>query len=96
MVDASDPWHTRAKACVGTAEEGWITTWPVVTEACHLLGKRLGPEFATQLLCRDFGAYRWKNRKLFHNLLAGAVSGKAVPSANSRLAGPRGARRVLS
>ena len=128
LVDASDPWHTRAKACVGTAEEGWITTWPVVTEACHLLGKRLGPEFATQLLedvisggltmwpipservhdavllmrkyaklpmdladaslvllaeylghgrilstdCRDFGAYRWKNRKPFHNLLAGA------------------------
>ena len=30
MVDAPDPWHTRAKACVGT---GWITTWPVATEA---------------------------------------------------------------
>ena len=54
LVDASDRWHTRAKAYVGTAEEGWITTWPVVSEA------------------------------------------EAVPSANSRLAGPPGARRVLS
>lgn len=126
LADASDAWHPRAKALVGTHAEGWITTWPVLTEACYLLGARLGPEPAAVLMAdvaaraievwsppldavagipallrkyaalpmdladaslvllaehlghgrilstdeRDFGAYRWKNRKPFRNLLA--------------------------
>jgi uncharacterized protein len=125
LVDQTDPWHERAKALTATAEEGWITTWPVVTEACHLLSKRLGAMFAIYLMedvlsgglvvwpippaqigraldlmlkyvslpmdladaslvllaehlghgrilstdMRDFGAYRWKNRKPFQNLM---------------------------
>jgi uncharacterized protein len=128
LVDETDPWHERAKAWIGSAEDGWVTTWPVVTEACHLLGKRLGPVFAIHLLedvisgglvvwqlppnqvsraldlmlkyvalpmdladaslvllaehlghgrilttdQRDFGTYRWKSRKPFHNLLESA------------------------
>jgi uncharacterized protein len=128
LVDRTDPWHLRAKALTGTAEEGWVTTWPVVTETCHLLGSRLGPAYAANLLedvisgglqlwpipdtqvpralelmrqyarlpmdladaslvllaehlghgrilttdQRDFGAYRWKSRKPFHNLMESA------------------------
>jgi predicted nucleic acid-binding protein len=126
LLDADDAWHDRAVANIGTAEEGWITTWAVLTETCYLLQRRLGQEFAAGLMDdvaqgaisvwtpgeqelaalprlmrkyaklpmdladatlvllaehlghgrilstdqRDFGAYRWKNRKPFHNLLA--------------------------
>ena len=126
LVDPKDAWHSRAAALSNTAlEEGWITTWPVLTEASHLLARRLGVAFAAGLMddvaegsiaiweptadgasrmaalmrkyaslpmdladaslvllaehlghgrilstdLRDFGAYRWKNRKPFHNLL---------------------------
>ena len=125
LLDPRDGWHERACALVTTAEEGWITTWPVLTEATHILSSRLGMKFALGLLddvaqgglvvwalpddaaprasalmrkyanlpmdladaslvllaehlghgrilstdMRDFGAYRWKNRKPFKNLL---------------------------
>ena len=126
LADADDAWHARALAQAGTAQEGWVTTWPVLTETCHLLLRRLGGDFAAALMQdvaegglavwspppaqhagipplmrkyarlpmdladaslvllaehlgdgrilstdeRDFGAYRWKRRKPFRNLLA--------------------------
>ncbi|MCU7370655.1 PIN domain-containing protein [Paucibacter sp. O1-1] len=126
LLDKSDAWHARAVAALPTAQEGWVTTWPVLTEATHLIGRRLGPRFAQALMSevadggllvwdiaparvttipalmrryaslpmdladaslvllaehldhgrilttdeRDFGSYRWKSRKPFHNLLA--------------------------
>ncbi len=126
LLDRSDAWHTRAVAAAPTVEEGWITTWPVLTEATHLIARRLGSRFAQALMDevadgglvpwdippdriariptmmaryaslpmdladaslvllaehldhgrilttdeRDFGSYRWKSRKPFHNLLA--------------------------
>ena len=125
LADARDAWHRQAAAQVHTAAEGWITTWPVLTEACRLIGSRLDARFALALLDdvaggellvwdipaaaaaqigklmqkyaslpmdladaslvllaehlghgrilstdqRDFGDYRWKNRKPFKNLL---------------------------
>jgi uncharacterized protein len=128
LADGTDQWHTRARAWAATLEEGWVTTWPVITETCHLLGRRLAPSFIPPLLddvaagvielwdlplervpdiapllrkygqlpmdladaslvllaehlghgrilstdMRDFGAYRWKSRKPFHNLLEAA------------------------
>ena len=127
LADRSDAWHARALACIGTAAEGWVTTWPVLTEACHLLQRSLGSAFSAALMDdvsegglhvwtppdaelhriaallrkytklpmdladaslvllaehlghgqilttdeRDFGAYRWKSHKPFHNLMAG-------------------------
>ena len=50
LADADDAWHSRATAWAGSAAQGWITTWPVLAEACHLLGRRLGPEFAAALM----------------------------------------------
>jgi uncharacterized protein len=51
LLDPKDAWHTRAAALSNTAvDEGWITTWPVLTEASHLLTQRLGTEFAAGLL----------------------------------------------
>ena len=126
LVDVRDPWHVRAMAAAPTREEGWITTWAVLTEACHLFQARIGVEPAVALMEdvasgaiqlwtptpsallsippllrkyaslpmdladaslvllaehlghgrilttdeRDFGAYRWKSRKPFKNVLA--------------------------
>ena len=126
LTDSRDIWHSRALLAAPTAADGWITTWPALTEASHLLTTRLGTRFAQALIAdvaegallvweipqakianipdlmkryanlpmdladaslvllaehlghgrilttdeRDFGAYRWKSRKPFHNLLA--------------------------
>lgn len=126
LADAKDAWHALAMAQRHTAEEGWVTTWPVLAEVCHLFKRRLGMEPALWLMTdvaaglvqiwnppaaavdeiaplmrkyaslpmdladaslvllaehlghgrilttdeRDFGAYRWKSRKPFKNLLA--------------------------
>jgi predicted nucleic acid-binding protein len=125
LLDKGDAWHQRAAAAAPTVQEGWITTWPTLTEASHLITQRLGTRFAQALMAevadggliawdipqdqvnripvlmkayanlpmdladaslillaehlghgrilttdvRDFGSYRWKSRKPFHNLL---------------------------
>jgi predicted nucleic acid-binding protein len=127
LADADDAWHVRATQALPTLSEGWITTWPALTEATHLLTRWIGTEAAQALLRdvaaggvavwqwaqpqterlahlmaryanlpmdladaslvllaehlghgrilttdeRDFGAYRFKSREPFHNLLTG-------------------------
>ena len=126
LADSTDRWHARAVAAAPSQEEGWVTTWPVLTETCHLYLARIGVAPAIALMEdvaasaiqvwtppppallsiptllrkyaslpmdladatlvllaehlghgrilttdeRDFGAYRWKSRKPFKNLLA--------------------------
>ena len=126
LADADDAWHARAARALHTQGEGWVTTWPVLTEATHLLMRWIGPDAVQALLRevadgaiavwqwsaehtarvpalmqrypslpmdladaslvllaehlghgrilttdeRDFGAYRFKSRELFQNLLA--------------------------
>ncbi|MDQ2779933.1 MAG: PIN domain-containing protein [Pseudomonadota bacterium] len=50
LVDQRDAWHARARAQAPTAAEGWITTWPVLTEATHLMTRWLGSAFAAALM----------------------------------------------
>ena len=50
LANARDRWHARAVAWWPSRLEGFVTTWPVLAEACHLLGARLRPEFAALLL----------------------------------------------
>ena len=50
LVDRRDAWHARAAAQAGTAAEGWITTWPVLAEVCHLFNRRLSPRQANALM----------------------------------------------
>ncbi|MBI4957519.1 MAG: PIN domain-containing protein [Myxococcales bacterium] len=125
LGNRSDTHHARAKAALARLRGPFVTTWPVMTETCHLLASRLGMDaelafvesallgafeiFALErahlprvrallqkyralpmdladaslvLLAeelgtgdilstdvRDFGAYRWKSRKPFRNLL---------------------------
>ena len=41
LADRRDEHHSAAKRWVESAREGWMTTWPVITETCHLLADRL-------------------------------------------------------
>jgi hypothetical protein len=50
LADRSDRWHASAVKALATVEDGWVTTWQVVTEATHLLRKRLGMDAAIDLL----------------------------------------------
>ena len=131
LADADDAWHTRATRALATQGEGWVTTWPVLTEATHLLTRWIGTDAAQALLLdvaaggvavwqwpapqterlaslmaryanlpmdladaslvllaehlghgrilstdeRDFGAYRFKSREPFVNLLAQDLHG---------------------
>lgn len=125
LANRRDAHHERAKAALAKHRGPYVTTWPVMTETCHLLASRLGTDaelafvrsavlgafeifaldrahlprvealmqkyralpmdladaslviLAEELGCgdilstdtRDFGTYRWKNRKPFKNLL---------------------------
>ncbi|MCB1034522.1 MAG: PIN domain-containing protein [Acidobacteria bacterium] len=125
LSNAKDLHHSRALAWLDVLQEALITTWPVVTETCHLLVRRTGLESQHRFLesyregafktfalehrhasrittlmrkysdlpmdladaslvilaehlghgrilstdRRDFHAYRWKERRPFHNLL---------------------------
>jgi uncharacterized protein len=50
LADGRDRWHARAAEWAPSVDEGWITTWPVVTETCHLLAARLEPSFAADVI----------------------------------------------
>ncbi|HYD49704.1 MAG TPA: PIN domain-containing protein [Terriglobales bacterium] len=125
LANRSDRYHAVATKALAGVAEPLITTWPVMTETCHLLAARLGVEAQLRFLRsardgafsifrvdehhlarmavlvekyrelpmdladaslvllaeelgsgkilstdrRDFGAYRWKRRRPFINLL---------------------------
>ena len=128
LADVRDAHHEAALAWQHSMREGWMTTWPVMTEAVNLLARRIGTVCAIDLMQeiadgsilvwdippnalraipslmkryanlpmdladaslvllaghlghgrilttdeRAFGAYRWKSRKPFQNLMATA------------------------
>ena len=125
LANRGDRAHGKAVAALNRYREPFVTTWPVLTETCHLLASRLGydaeltfmrsavagafeifalaPSHLSRIEAlmvkyrnlpmdladaslviaaeelgsgrilstdqRDFGAYRWKSRKPFKNLL---------------------------
>jgi predicted nucleic acid-binding protein len=42
LANRSNSWHQRAAEVLDDINEPLITTWPVLTETCHILLKRLG------------------------------------------------------
>ena len=50
LLDRDDAWHARAVRASVAVDEGWITTWPVLTEATHLANRWLGPSAAHALM----------------------------------------------
>jgi hypothetical protein len=43
LANRSDQHHDRAIRALDGLDEPLITTWPVMTETCHLLVRKLGP-----------------------------------------------------
>jgi uncharacterized protein len=50
LLDKDDAWHARAVAASRTVNEKWITTWPVLSEATHLIVRWVGVEPAAALM----------------------------------------------
>lgn len=50
LADAGDRWHASAVRSLPTQSEGWITTWPVLTEACYMIGTRVSGAIAASLM----------------------------------------------
>lgn len=42
LANRNDAFHAAAKSAYSTLREPLVTTWPVMTETCHLLLARLG------------------------------------------------------
>lgn len=42
FFNSRDKFHQQSVAVMSQLDESLITTWPVITETCYLLGKRLG------------------------------------------------------
>lgn len=50
LLDEDDAWNPRAVAASKAVKEKWITTWPVLTEAVHLVTRWLGTAPAIALV----------------------------------------------
>lgn len=50
IANTSDTHHTAAVEALRALKEPLITTWPVMTETCHMLVSRLGPEAAEHFI----------------------------------------------
>jgi len=53
LANKKDKYHARAKECLILFNEPLITTWPVMTETCHLLLQRLG-QYAQQAFIENY------------------------------------------
>jgi len=50
LANPKDRHHARAVEVTRGLQEALVTTWPVLTEACHLLVSRLGPDAGRSFL----------------------------------------------
>jgi len=55
LADRSDRHHDRAVEVLEVIDEPLISTWPVLTEVCHLMNARLGAKVSAQFM-RNVGA----------------------------------------
>ncbi len=44
LINPRDKYHQRAISVTENLDERLITTWPVITETCHLLGRHIGTQ----------------------------------------------------
>lgn len=42
LINNRDKYHQHASVFMSSCKEGLMTTWPIITETCHLLGRDLG------------------------------------------------------
>ena len=50
LANRRDRYHAIAKAVIAALDEPIITTWPVLTETCHMLLQRLGNQAQQKLI----------------------------------------------
>ena len=50
LLDKNDAHHARSVALLGTRDEGWVTTWPVLSEAIYMLQTRVHLDCALGVL----------------------------------------------
>ncbi len=50
LANRGDRYHAAAKKTLATIDEPLITTWPVLTETCHLLLQHLGNQAQQKLI----------------------------------------------
>jgi uncharacterized protein len=50
LADSDDRYHELARAALERLSERLITTWPVLTETCHLLAAHLGSDVAARFI----------------------------------------------
>jgi predicted nucleic acid-binding protein len=50
LLDRDGAWHVGARTASAQSKEKWITTWPVLTEAVHLITRWLGAPQAAALM----------------------------------------------
>ena len=53
LGNSKDRFHQQAMLVASTMVEDPITTWPVITETCHILQRELGAKAAYQLMLRS-------------------------------------------
>ncbi|MDP7317078.1 MAG: PIN domain-containing protein [SAR324 cluster bacterium] len=59
LANRRDHYHETAKAALKKLQEPMITTWPVLTETCHLLLNRMGTEAQQRFLSSwEAGAFQ--------------------------------------
>jgi predicted nucleic acid-binding protein len=59
LANRRDHFHQQAVAALAELSEPLVTTWPVLTETCHLLLHRLGSQAQQQFLeSADAGAFQ--------------------------------------
>ncbi|NOY63711.1 MAG: PIN domain-containing protein [Gammaproteobacteria bacterium] len=50
LINKRDKHHQKAISFISSCEESLVTTWPVITETCYMLGRALGVQSQTQFL----------------------------------------------
>ena len=59
LADADDAWHARAARALFTQEEGWVTTWPVLTEATRWIGTDAAHALLRDVAAGGIAVWQW-------------------------------------
>ncbi len=57
LLNAQDDDHAAARRYHDANTVHYVTTWPVLTEACHLLAQRVAPQAATDLVTKGIAGF---------------------------------------
>lgn len=77
VANRSDRHHARAVRAARELKERLVTTWPVMTETCHLLASRVGHESLMRFIAAaERGAFEVFNLEARHLPMIQGLMGK--------------------